>query len=172
MVTRPFAFIANAAVVEVANVLGLEVAMKREPLMERKVQGLLVTEASVSANWGAVEEETVRAHLGEVVPIPRRPTVSKRICSSGVPFILCDPQKNPPPLICPKLESPVPSACSKLIASQASVPRLIKEIAPRSVLPPSLIVNLPTPVSFTVKRVVFALLVTMNELLPPCEVRP
>ena len=72
-------FIARAAVVEVAS--AVEVAMKRELLMERKVQALLPLEVSVSASWGPVEEATVRDHFGVLVPMPRSPPEVRRMPS-------------------------------------------------------------------------------------------
>lgn len=59
-----------AAFVDVANVEGDDVEIKRLPATERKVHGLFVAEASVRVSWGAVEDETVSAQRGVVVPRP------------------------------------------------------------------------------------------------------
>ena len=71
MVTRPLALMANAAVVDVAS--AVEVAMKRELLIERKVQAFESVVVSVSASCGPVEEATVSDQKGEVVPMPTLP---------------------------------------------------------------------------------------------------
>ena len=62
VVPNPPPAISRAEMVVVAKVLGDEVARYKFPLIERKVQGALVREPSVSASCGPVEEETVRAH--------------------------------------------------------------------------------------------------------------
>ena len=68
--TLPFVSIVSAVFVDVANVVGDEVARYRMPLIERKFHGLEVSDASVSVNCGAVDEETVSGRRGVVVPIP------------------------------------------------------------------------------------------------------
>ena len=67
----PEELMVNAAVVDVAKVLGDEVAMKSELPAARKVHASFVSEPSVSASCGRVDEATVSAHRGEVVPIPK-----------------------------------------------------------------------------------------------------
>ena len=61
----------RAALVDVAE--AVEVARKNVPAMERIVQALLEGEPSVRAICGRVEEETVRAVKGELVPMPTLP---------------------------------------------------------------------------------------------------
>jgi hypothetical protein len=67
-VRLPFVSIESAALVEVAKVLGDEVAMYKLLLIERSVHWSEVSEASVSESCGRVELETVNWWTGVVVP--------------------------------------------------------------------------------------------------------
>ena len=72
-VTTPLVFIESAAVVEVAKVVGEEVARYKFPPAFLKVQWLLEVEPSERASCGADEEAIWRSHWGVVVPIPTYP---------------------------------------------------------------------------------------------------
>ena len=61
--------------------VAVEVAKKRELLMERKVQALLPAVVSTSASCGPVLEATVRFQNGVVVPMPRKPALERRMPS-------------------------------------------------------------------------------------------
>jgi hypothetical protein len=62
-VITPFGSILIAATVEVAKVADDEVAMYRDELIERNVNGFDVVDVSWSANCGPVDEATVSAEL-------------------------------------------------------------------------------------------------------------
>jgi hypothetical protein len=63
----------RTGVLEVAKVVGDDVEIYRLPLMVRKLYGADATEPSVRVSCGAVEEDTVSAHCGELVPMPTLP---------------------------------------------------------------------------------------------------
>ena len=60
----------KAGIVEVVKFDGDDVAMKRLPIIERKVHGFDVAEPSESASCGAVDDATCSVKRGDVVPIP------------------------------------------------------------------------------------------------------
>lgn len=67
---KPVAANDNIESDEVANVDGDDVAMYKLPFTDRKVNGLDVFDPSVNASCGRVDDDTVSAHFGVVVPIP------------------------------------------------------------------------------------------------------
>lgn len=74
-----FESIAIAVTLDVANVVGDDVAMYRLPLIERKFHGFCVSEASDNVSWPVVDVEMVRSPVGEgvVVPIPNPPAPAR-----------------------------------------------------------------------------------------------
>ena len=89
----------SAAVVDVAKVLGDEVAMKSELPVARKVQASFVSEPLVSASCGRVDEATVSAHRGEVVPIPKPDCVAR--ATSMEPLLPTESSTNSAPTPAP-----------------------------------------------------------------------
>ena len=69
--TFPLLSIVNAGVVEVAKVVGEEVAIYKKLPAERSVQALDVPVVSVSASCGAVDEAMFSVNRGVEVPRPR-----------------------------------------------------------------------------------------------------
>src|SRR6267154_517463 len=69
-VAAPLELIASAAVVEVAS--AVDVAKYRLLLIERRVHALLAGLESTRASCGPVEDATVSAQNGVVVPMPTR----------------------------------------------------------------------------------------------------
>ena len=69
---------ARKEVVVVAKVVGEEVERYSVELMARKLKAVGEVEASVKVSCGAVELETVSAHCGVVVPMPRAEVVADR----------------------------------------------------------------------------------------------
>ena len=68
--TRPLLSIVSAANVDVANVDGDDVARNNAPAIERNVHGVDVSDPSLSASCGRVDDASDKVNLGVVVPIP------------------------------------------------------------------------------------------------------
>jgi hypothetical protein len=121
-----------ACVVEVAKVVGEEVAMYRLPLIERKVQGEAVVEESVKASWGPVEEAMVRAKRGVLVPIPTTPPLLLYMCAfamvQGVLMVKLEPPTMYPAV--PLKVMPFPAEMVEVATLETPAPPLLIRSSP------------------------------------------
>src|SRR3989344_215516 len=137
---------ASAAVVLVAS--AVEVAMKSELFIERKVQALLPADPSVSASCAPVEEAIVIIQNGVEVPTPTSPLVFARMTFPTVevdapPLIVTDPPLPPPAPEAPPvmvIAPPLPTEVSEVPPEPA-----VSEIAPPEAL--VLVVEAAPPVT-------------------------
>jgi hypothetical protein len=86
LVRTPVVSMVSAVSVDVANVLGDAVATYKLPLMLLKVHGFEVSDVSVSASCGPVDDAMWSCHAGVVVPSPRFPTLLTMRLLVGVPI--------------------------------------------------------------------------------------
>src|SRR3989344_5137769 len=117
---------ASAAVVLVAS--AVEVAMKSELFIERKVQALLPADPSVSASCAPVEEAIVIIQNGVEVPTPTSPLVFARMTFPTVEVDAPPVMVIAPPLPTDVSEVPPEPAVSEIAPPEALV--LVVEAAP------------------------------------------